>query len=133
MSDDREYMRKYMAKRYHDRRTMALEKLGNKCNLCGAIENLQIDHTIREEKSFSVARKWNIAIESLILELDKCQLLCQPCHNKKTTAELGRTLARGTHGTHSAYRYCKCDICKEFKREYMRKYRRLKKQQAFVD
>ena len=60
----------------------AKDYLGNICWCCGATENLQFDHIDPKTKSFNINAQdsW----EKLIPELDKCQLLCPPCHLKKT-------------------------------------------------
>ena len=60
----------------------AKDYLGNICWCCGATENLQFDHIDPKTKCFNINAQdsW----EKLIPELDKCQLLCPPCHLKKT-------------------------------------------------
>ena len=62
-----------------------LEHLGGKCVGCGATENLQFDHIDRTKKSFTIGKCMGYALEKLIEEADKCQLLCKECHQYKTT------------------------------------------------
>jgi len=62
------------------------------------------------------------------LEISKCQLLCKKCHEEKTLLDMGRVSAKITHGTLSSYRYCKCGSCKKAKSEYMRSFRKKKKE-----
>ena len=82
--------------------------LGGKCVKCGARSNLEFDHIIPETKSFSITSKWAYNFEKLKPELDKCQLLCTPCHVGKTNPS---ALA---HGTTKMYRHgkCRCTLCK---------------------
>ena len=62
-----------------------LEHLGGKCVGCGATENLQFDHIDRTKKSFTIGKCMGYALEKLIEEADKCQLLCKECRQYKTT------------------------------------------------
>ena len=122
--DYNRYMREYMARRYEERKKRALALLGNRCIQCGSSEDLQFDHREREGKSFTLCRYLAGCSEVRFLEeLAKCQLLCERCHTDKTIKEVGRSPARGTHGTESSYRYCKCDLCKQAIRDAQRRRR----------
>jgi len=71
-----------------ERRQYLREYLGGKCVRCGSIENLEFDHFIKENKSFTISSSLTcFSIEDLILEADKCQLLCRPCHIEKSHEE----------------------------------------------
>lgn len=131
MANSNAYMRKYMLERYHDRRKSAIESLGGKCVYCGATELLELDHINCSEKSFEISAMWSIAEAKFLEELKKCQVLCRACHLKKSIADRGQVLTKGAnvHGTISSYRYCKCDVCKKAKNEYMRRYKVKKKMQ----
>ena len=118
------YMRKYMLTRYHERRKYAIEKLGGSCVKCGGVEQLELDHIDPKKKSFAISKMWSVAWVRFIAELAKCQLLCDPHHNDKTLADKGQRRAKGTHGTLSAYRYCRCDLCREVHSAYCREYSR---------
>ncbi len=120
-------MRKYQLERYRRRRQFALDKLGNECVECGSKEKLEIDHIDNSTKSFTIAKGWSLSEKRFISELDKCQLLCRSCHIEKTIFERGNKIAKGNHGTISTYRYCKCNLCKKARRDYMREYRKRKK------
>ena len=128
MASSNSYMKNYMLARYHKRMSEAKNKLGGKCIKCNSIENLQLDHINPETKNFTVAHLWNSKKEVFDLEISKCQLLCKKCHEEKTLVDMGRVSAKITHGTVSSYRYCKCDFCKKAKSEYMRSFRKKKKQ-----
>lgn len=121
--DKKKYMREYILKRYHSRRKQVIKKLGSKCSVCNSKENLEIDHISQKDKSFSVSRLWSINKTDFWKEIEKCQILCKNCHKKKTLQDLGQKDARENHGTLSSYRYCKCDLCRQAKSEYNKKYR----------
>ena len=68
-----------------ERRQYLREYLGGKCVRCGTVENLEFDHIDPAKKSYSIASNITcFSLEELILEVDKCQLLCRPCHMKKS-------------------------------------------------
>ena len=76
------------AKAHRDkRRAYCREYLGGKCVVCGTTHNLQFDHIKREEKKYNITEKISIKFDNLKEELDKCQLLCAPCHLEKTASE----------------------------------------------
>lgn len=118
------YMRYYMLARYYRRKAEAIEKLGGKCFGCGATEGLQFDHVSRKGKLLTIG-KYLAGLSEVRFqqELKKCQLLCDECHQRKTCEELGRTYAKGSHGTVAAYRYCHCELCRAAKAESIREYR----------
>jgi 5-methylcytosine-specific restriction endonuclease McrA len=119
---NKEYMREYMLKRYQERRKKAVDKLGGKCYTCSSQDGLQFDHVDPNNKSFTIAKMSSVSEEKFWQEVDKCQLLCQNCHEKKTLSDIGRVSAKETHGTLSSYKYCKCELCKQAKSDYMKKY-----------
>jgi len=126
------YTRKYNQQFRHERIRRAHQLLGGECCECGAMEDLdnptlEIDHINPKDKLFEVATRISASEEKFLAELDKCQLLCHDCHMKKTISERGQKAAKGTHGTLSAYRYCKCKLCKEAYSEYQKEYRRKNK------
>ncbi len=116
------YMRKYKRKRHFTLRQQTIKMLGGKCVTCGSIDNLQFDHRDRNDKIEDPAIFDSISKERFNVEIKKCQLLCRTCHIKKTLKELGKKEAKGFHGTISTYRYCHCELCKQAKIEYRKKY-----------
>ena len=67
-----------------ERRQYLEEYLGGKCVKCGATERLDFDHIIPADKSYTIGSNITcFSLEELILEVDKCQLLCRPCHIQK--------------------------------------------------
>ena len=67
-----------------ERRQYLEEYLGGKCVRCGATEKLDFDHIIPANKSYTIGSNITcFSLEELIMEVDKCQLLCRPCHIQK--------------------------------------------------
>lgn len=103
----RAYQRAWMKKRRED---WLIEN--GPCVLCGSDDDLQVDHVDRQTKI--THRVWSLNKERRLRELSKCQVLCQPCHSKKTTADFGW----GKHGSRSRYRQgCRCDLCMDARRK----------------
>jgi hypothetical protein len=113
-------MRDYMRTRYRERRTFAVAYLGGKCLKCGSIDDLQFDHIDRTTKYRNLPEMGFYSQKRFMEELGKCQLLCGDCHRAKTFVDFGQVSARGSHGTLSSFRYCKCDLCRKASRDYNR-------------
>lgn len=112
-----EYMREYQKRKYEQRRSMFISELGGKCVQCDSVENLEFDHISKETKSFNVAKKMaNGALATLREEIQKCQLLCQPCHKKKSDAEEEVGHGEGLTGKKN----CRCELCAPLKNEHSR-------------
>lgn len=101
----REYHRNY----YRRRRQPMLDYLGGKCADCGSTEELQFDHIDPREKSFEIKANLTLNNPEVRAELDKCQLLCKPCHLRKSAKERSGF----THGTMYAWmaKRCRCEVC----------------------
>lgn len=59
---------------------------GGKCELCGYdkyAQVLEFHHINPEDKLFNIAQHYNIAYSKLVLEVDKCILLCANCHREQ--------------------------------------------------
>ena len=89
----RERKREYAKAHRDERRAHCREYLGGKCVKCGTTHNLQFDHIKREGKKYTIAGRIHQNFTILKEELDKCQLLCAPCHLDKTAKEW--TILRG--------------------------------------
>ena len=85
--ENKEKMREERREHHKEKRAHCIEYLGGKCVVCGTTHNLQFDHIKREEKKYNIAEKISIKFDNLKEELDKCQLLCAPCHLQKTAKE----------------------------------------------
>lgn len=119
-----EYMRVYMINRYHEIRNKIISNFGGKCFECGNKNNIEIDHINSKKKTMNVARICEVSENRRSKELENCQLLCNGCHEEKTITDNGNKKARGTHGTLSSYRYCKCELCKQANRNWTNEYRK---------
>ena len=87
MSNDKNYMRKYMLERYHKQREEAIRLLGGKCVWCGSKNRLNIDHIDVGLKKLNMARQY-CNKDKYFEELEKCQLLCDDCHIEKSKNEI---------------------------------------------
>lgn len=61
----------------------AIKYLGGKCKRCGWNGNqaaMQFHHTDSREKDFTIGNVGNKSWDSLIVEMQKCILLCANCH-----------------------------------------------------
>jgi 5-methylcytosine-specific restriction endonuclease McrA len=120
-----EYMKQYMANRYHNVRNKIINDLGGKCNKCG-ITNVpfEIDHIDSSKKTFRAADAHSVSEERLNKELPNLQLLCNPCHKEKTKESWDYGTNKPSHGTYWMYRKykCRCNECtiayKEKKKEW---------------
>lgn len=106
---------------YKKRKQHLIDILGGVCVECGTIENLEFDHIDPAQKSFVITANWTMALEKLLVELAKCQLLCADCHQKKTRTEMGSA----QHGTISMYRHhrCRCEPCRMAYNEASRRWK----------
>ena len=82
-----EKIRKQQREHIKKKKAICIEYLGGKCVKCGTTHNLQFDHIKREGKKYEITRKLSNNFDNLKEELDKCQLLCAPCHLDKTAKE----------------------------------------------
>lgn len=103
----------YSKQRRDGNRAWARELLGGKCAHCGATGRLEFDHIDPSTMCFRIGTYIGWSREKLLPELMKCQLLCRPCHTKKTNLETNRAhpIQHGTPGGYSN-RKCKCDQCR---------------------
>lgn len=75
----------YVSKMRRSRAIKAVNYKGGKCKKCGydkCIAALDFHHRNAEDKSFTISsgctKKW----DTLVKELDKCDLLCANCHRE---------------------------------------------------
>lgn len=103
--NDPEELRAYHRERYRLTRQKMYDYLGGKCVRCGSTENLEFDHIDRSTKSFNIKGQLSLKNPKVKDELDKCQLLCRSCHERKTIEE-----STGfTHGTTTGWQKAKCE------------------------
>jgi 5-methylcytosine-specific restriction endonuclease McrA len=86
------------------------------CKRCGTWINLEVDHIDSRTKSIPTSRLWSMSKtnQKRIEELEKCQVLCNNCHKKKTYRDLYVPRVYN-HGTTEMYnkKKCRCSLCKE--------------------
>ena len=73
---------------YDENRQYLIDKMGGQCVSCGTTDNLEFDHINPLDKSLNITNKLTLKnaylLEEVLEELNKCQLLCEQCHSKKT-------------------------------------------------
>lgn len=94
------------------------------CVICGDKEGpFEFDHIDPSTKLFNLSSRTNKSIHVWWKELMKCQLLCKPCHIKKSKVDNYRPCLHGTHSMYSNHG-CRCDACRLGEREYQSNYYR---------
>lgn len=67
--------------------------LHHPCTECGEsdIRVLEFDHIDPKSKSFNIARSYQYASSwhQILLEIDKCRVLCANCHKRRTAKQFG--------------------------------------------
>jgi 5-methylcytosine-specific restriction endonuclease McrA len=93
----RDYHREYSRKYYHRKRQEYADMLGGKCVNCGSQDGLHFDHIDRTTKVFPLGKLLSMKKSAALEEIKKCQLLCFPCHMKKSGQEISESnrLRRG--------------------------------------
>ncbi len=100
----------YINKLIQQRRKQWINENGP-CKNCGSFDNLEVDHIDPSTKAIHTSHIWTREERIRIRELSKCQVLCKPCHQNKTSKENKKEV---THGTISGYyrHRCRCGLCK---------------------
>lgn len=107
-------------KRREERRAKLVQLLGGKCVACGSKKDLHFDHKNKRTKTMDIAHSIDTKEDLLVKEVKKCQLLCKPCHIKKTRDSWDYAKPPSQHGTLHHYRNhgCRCDKCREAVSKY---------------
>jgi len=108
-----------------EKRQRLVSILGGACAWCGETnKHLDFDHIDPTSKEHEIGELLLCSTDRLLLELEKCQLLCKSCHGRKTALDNGRE-PFPEHGTISRYsnQDCRCDKCREANKIYTREYR----------
>lgn len=103
------------------RRALLIDLLGGHCVSCSTTDNIEFDHVFPEEMEFRIGTAVLMKLDTLLPELQKCQLLCNSCHWDKTRTETKRVLDP-KHGTASSYNNykCRCHECKSAWSRYVK-------------
>ena len=90
----------YVHKSKIKRKLKAIEYKGGKCSKCGYDKNLsalEFHHVNSNEKDFEISRYISKSWESLVIELDKCILVCSNCHKEIHNPKMDRLLLIASH------------------------------------
>lgn len=105
----------------------AKELLGGKCTKCGSTDRLEFDHIDRSTKKFNISARAANGMKAIADELTKCQLLCRPCHLKKSGTELAERFSNEHGGGLHGIKRCKCTLCHERRLQTQNERRREKR------
>ena len=120
-------MADYMRDRRARRREELISLKGGRCETCGVSGQLEFDHRVPGSQSFRLSgHNLDKVWDKILLELEKCDLLCRSCHLTKTLVSgensggHNKNTAPYSHGTPRMYQEtkCKCGLCREAKRRY---------------
>ncbi len=68
------------------------------CMDCGEKDPivLEFDHRIRADKSFDIsnALRLGTSIDKILVEMEKCDVVCANCHRRRTALQMNWTLLR---------------------------------------
>jgi 5-methylcytosine-specific restriction endonuclease McrA len=78
----------YMKERWLKRKQKAIDYLGGKCIRCSSKDFLEFDHIDPSSKIMTIARASSRNEEFFWIEVNKCQLLCVPCHLEKSAEDI---------------------------------------------
>jgi hypothetical protein len=121
-----EYMKEYMAKRYHNTRDKIYKRLGGKCKMCGNKEGpFHLDHIDSSKKTMRAADLHSVNDGKFEEEIRNLAILCVPCHKKKTVDNHDFAQNPTQHGSYwMARKYkCKCDACVKAYKEKQKEWR----------
>lgn len=119
-----EYMREYMAKRYHDTRQKLYDRLGGKCQMCGTTEGpFDLDHIDASKKTMRAADLHSVNDGRFEEEIKLLRMLCKPCHRLKSITEGDLNKNKVEHGKIWTYRKykCRCPDCVKAYRDSFKK------------
>jgi 5-methylcytosine-specific restriction endonuclease McrA len=97
----KKYREQYLKRariRRHEKRSEYREGMlkylnGKQCVVCNESDPrvLEFDHIDPGDKSFNISQgvKLGYTWDEILLEIQKCQLLCANCHKKKTSEQFG--------------------------------------------
>lgn len=74
------------------------EHFGGKCTLCGyskCLEALEFHHRDPTQKNFTISNGGTKAIRNIIIEAEKCIMVCANCHREIHTEKNVQTYSSG--------------------------------------
>ena len=85
-ADRKDTIKRAVAKRRRKVKTIAVEYLGGKCQICGydrSVAALEVHHRDPKLKNFGISEKgYTRSWDSIRRELDLCILICANCHRE---------------------------------------------------
>lgn len=120
MTNDQPRNTRYQRERRHRRLQEAKEDLGGRCVVCGTSDDLQFDHIDPTTKLFIISKSDGVSDKRFWEEVAKCQLLCVPHHQEKTSTE--QIPEHGTWGMHKNH-VCRCVPCVDFVNQWHAQHR----------
>lgn len=87
----RDYARSVRQAKFHSLLADAKDSLGGACTQCCTTEALDFDHVDPKTKLFNVTSGGSVSAERFWTEVAKCQLLCRPHHEEKTSSEKSKS------------------------------------------
>ncbi len=99
---------------------LAHDILGGKCVQCGSTKYLQVHHKDPSKKKYNIDYATRLSLDKFLEELKKCELLCDSHHSRETHRH-NKTMSEHGGGI-SDKKNCKCILCKNKKKQYMKEY-----------
>ena len=121
-----DYMRQYMANRYHKKRQEVIDRLGGRCVRCGTREGkFHLDHKNKSKKTMRASDLHSVNDHRFENEIKNLQILCEDCHKAKTHDAWDYSTPRPTHPSYWYYRKygCRCQACIDAYKEKQKEWR----------
>jgi hypothetical protein len=106
-------------KRIYERKTLLLNKFDNKCSICGynkCSRSLTFHHIDSSTKEFTLdsGNLFRYTLNKILLESEKCKLLCQNCHSNLHEKEREQEIAKSYENKRERYVKRKTDLINKF-------------------
>lgn len=121
-----EYMRQYMADRYHSKRQEIIDRLGGKCARCQSNKGpWHLDHKDKRKKTMRASDLHSVNDQRFQQEIKNLQLLCEECHRDKTKESWDYSTPKPRHGTYWYFRRygCRCQRCSKAYKDKQKEWR----------
>jgi hypothetical protein len=126
-----DYMREYMANRYHQKRKEVIDRLGGRCVRCGDTKGpFHLDHKNASKKTMRASDLHSVNDKRFESELKNLQLLCEDCHKEKTKETWDYSTPKPSHGTYWFFRKyrCRCPACTKAYKAKQKEWRKTQKE-----